>query len=288
MEIAAAERRSSSAMTRFGARSAARSPAAAEEKSPLNQSLARGLDVLQAFDAIHVEYGIRDLARKLGIDRSITYRLVRTLADAGFLEQNEVSRRYRIGHKAFEVGQRYTSAGTVYDIAIGKLRSVAEREKVNIYLAERVDTVVLYLAAIESETAVFRVGAGTRGHLHATALGKVLLAGESSRVLKTLLPRVKLVQLTSATKVSQQQVVAEIRKVREAGYSIADEENMIGIWTVGAPIVNATGRVIAAISGSVNKAEAPKSRRAAIIATMVRTAAFISTKLGAPPGSPFP
>lgn len=274
-------------MTRSGA-PVVRPTAAVEYKSPPNQSLARGLEVLKAFDAIHVEYGIRDLARKLGIDRSVTYRLVRTLANAGFLEQNEVSRRYRIGHKAFEVGQRYTSAGTVYDVAIGKLRSVAESEELNIYLAERVDTVVLYLAAIESETAVFRVGAGTRGHLHATALGKVLLASETNSALKTLLPRIKFVPLTSATKVSQPQVMAEIRKVREAGYSISDEENMIGIWTVGLPIVDATGRVIAAISGSVNKADASKSRRTAIIASMVRTAAFISTKLGAPAGSPFP
>jgi DNA-binding IclR family transcriptional regulator len=257
------------------------------QRSPLNQSLARGLEVLQAFNANHVEYGVRDLARKLGIDRSAIYRIVRTLADAGFLEQNHVSRRYRIGHKAFEVGQRYTSAGTVYDSAIGKLSAVAANEQLNIYLAERVDTDVLYLAAIESETAVFRVGAGTRGHLHATALGKVLLAGETDRALKKLLARLKPAQLTAATKTSRPQIMAEIRKVREAGHSIADEENMIGIWTVGAPIVDSTGRIVAAISGSVNKADASKSRRAKIIKVMLRTAAFVSTKLGAPPGSPF-
>jgi len=284
MEIATSERKNSGAAARLSARSSS----AVEDRGPLNQSLARGLEVLQAFDGTHVEHGIRDLARKLGIDRSITYRLVRTLADAGFLEQNKVSRRYRIGHKAFEVGQRYTSAGSVYDIAIGKLRTVAESAKLNVYLAERVDTVVLYLAAIESETSVFRVGAGTRGHLHATGLGKVLLACETDKALKTLLPRVNLVRLTPATKVSRSRVVAEIRNVREAGYSIADEENMIGIWTVGAPIVDATGRVIAAISGSVNKTDAPKNRRAAIVEIMVRTAATISARLGAPPGSPFP
>lgn len=248
-----------------------------------SQSLARGLAVLQAFDVATPEAGIRELSRRLKLDRSTVFRLVRTLLDNGFLEQNPITQKYRIGPRTFEVGQRYTSSGPLYNVAAREIRRLHEEHDVDCYLAVRLNTVLLYLTALESEDVVFRAVAGTRGHLHSTSLGKMLLASEPPAVAKSIMARISMPRLTPATKTSRAALASDVAKARQRGYSIADGENLAGVFSVAAPIRNAHGKVVAAISGSYPKESLSKKRVAAMIAAVTRCAAAISAQLGAPP-----
>lgn len=248
-----------------------------------NQSLARGLAILQAFDEITPEAGVREISRRLNLDRSTVFRLIRTLVDAGFLEQNPVTQKYRIGPRTFEVGQRYTNSGPLYDIAARQMRELHEQQGIDVYLAVRLETVVLYLSAIEGDDVVFRAIAGTRGHLHSTSLGKILLASESPEVARNIISTISLPQLTKRTKSSRRALSSEIAKVRRQGYAVSDGENLAGVFSVAAPIRNPYGQVVAAISGSYSRDKMSATRLKKMIAAVRRCADSVSKGVGAPP-----
>jgi DNA-binding IclR family transcriptional regulator len=241
------------------------------------------LVILQSFDITTPEAGIRELSRRLGLDRSTVFRLVRTLVDAGFVEQNRLTQKYRIGPRAFEIGQRYANSGMLYDVAVQEIRKLHEDHGLDVYLAVRLDNAVLYLCAIESTNVVFRAIAGTRGHLHSTSLGKVLLAAEPDETLRDLFARMALVKLTPSTKTSRGALAAEVAKVRRRRYAVSNGENLASVFSVGAPVRDISGKVVAAISVSHPKARISKRRRVDMIEAVTQCAALVSRRLGAPP-----
>lgn len=247
-----------------------------------NQSLARGLAVLQLFDRDRPDLSTADIARLLGIDRTITYRLVRTLAASGFLEPSPVPQRYRIGPTAFQVGQRYTESNGLVDAAMPLLRVLAAQHRLNAYLGTLVGSSVMYLGAVQMEEPVFvRAGPGTRGQLHSTSLGKVLLAAEPDETVRTLLEAGPLVRLTPSTRTAIGALMTEIRKVRRDGYALSQEENILGIISVGAPLRDSRQRVVGAISGSAQSQGLTKRRLDTLVAAVTQCARAISQRLGA-------
>lgn len=247
-----------------------------------NQSLARGLAILQAFDDVTPEAGIREIGRRLGLDRSTVFRLTRTLMDAGFLEQNPATQKYRIGPRAFEVGQRFTNSGPLYDAAARQMQSLHDDHDLDVYLAVRLDSVVLYLSSIESDDVVFRAIGGTRGHLHSTSLGKMLLASEPEDIARNIIAKISLPRLTPKTKTTRKALAADVAAVRKRGYATADGENLVGVFSVAAAIRNPYGQVVAVISGSYPKAKMSKTRMARMTIAVRRCADSISKALGAP------
>lgn len=245
-----------------------------------NQSLARGLAILQAFDLAKPEWGIRELGRELDLDRSVVLRLVQTLAAAGFLERNKITSRYRIGPRAFEVGQRFTRSTPLYDVALSQMRNLHDAHNLDVYLAVRLEAVVLYLGAIEADDVALRAVAGTRGHLHATSLGKILLAFEDDDVVQELLKDLPLMRLTPATKTSKSALLKDIASARKRGYALADGENFAHIFSVAAPIYDGSGKMAAAISASRPRASAAKAEQAAMIEAVTSCASQISRLLG--------
>jgi len=253
-----------------------------------NQSLSRGLHILDVVSNNGPEIGVRELSRLMDLDKSIVSRLINTLAEQGFLEQNPVTRRYRVGARAFQVGQRYTQSNPLYSVASDELHRLAEEEHLNVYLGVRSDTALLYLCSIQgSQPSVFRINTGATGHLHTTSAGKVLLAALQDEVLEKVMQKMVLARLTPYSITEPAKLLADIKKIRERGYAISDEENLVGILAVGAPIRNAPGEVIAAISAAVGKGKARADSHKRLAELVERTAALISTKLGAYPGSAF-
>lgn len=253
-----------------------------------NQSLARGLLILRKVADAEGELGVREIARQLDIDRSIVSRLVNTLAAHGFLEQNPVTRRYTIGPYAFQVGRKNSHISHLYKAAYDELFQMAKNNGVNAYLGIRSRAEVLYVAAIQTEqTSVLQVNTGVRGHLHSTSLGKVLLAAMPDDALTELLDQLTLSRLTPYTVTLPEELLAQVRYVRKCGYAVADEENLIDIISVGAPVRDASGKVVAAVSSAVHKDGRPEGFLESLIRITERAAGIISIRLGALPGAPF-
>lgn len=246
-----------------------------------NQSLWRGLLILEAFRRDTPELGVRELGRALGLNKTIVHRLVRTLADRGFLEQSPVSGKYRIGPRAFEVGQIYVTATALHEAVLPELRAIAHEHRLNAALAVLHGRDVIHLLTLQSsEAVVLRTLPGSRAPAHATAVGKVLLAAEPEGRLEELLGARPLPRFTPATIVDVEELKAQLREVRRNGYAIADEENYASVFAVGAPVRDGIGQVVAAISGACPRYALTDDRIPSIVRVVVESAARVSRSLG--------
>jgi len=178
-----------------------------------------------------------DLARRMNLPTSTAHRLARTLADAGFLELDEATMRYRLGPAVVELGlQAYNDRGLPR--AVPELAHLARVTRATADLAIRSGDHVVIVArgTTRPEYAV-----GLHRPLHSTALGKVLLAWDrpSTADIAGLGP---FRPLTSRTIVDPDRLAAELAGVRKVGYALNDGESAPGVRTVSVPILDRGGR----------------------------------------------
>ena len=107
----------------------------------------------------------------------------------------------------------------------------------------------VYLVKLESNQPIrLNSWEGKRFCLHSTSLGKALLAWRDENTIDTILKQAKLTRHTSNTITDPDELKKELRVVKERGWSLDDQENEPYIRCLGAPVMNVTGNVIAAIS----------------------------------------
>jgi DNA-binding IclR family transcriptional regulator len=253
-----------------------------EKAGTENQSVARALMILNLLANRSEPIGVREIARQLHLSPSIAQRLLKTLAKSGFLEQSGTTMAYMIGYKAFQVGNTFVAQTNLHSAVMPELYALADQQ-INGFLGVLRDRSVVYLATVQSNGHVainHRPGAQT--YLHSTAMGKALLAELSENEARALLTQRSLPRLTAHTKVSVLQLLAELQTTRRLGYSISDEENRPGFFSVGAVVRDASGLAIAVISGAVPSAGLKSQDRARIARLVVEAAHNASRKLGAP------
>ncbi len=248
-----------------------------------SQSLDRGLMVLEAIGAAETDLGVRDLARMLGIAKSIVQRLLNTLYERGFVEQEPVSRKYRIGARAFEIGSGFTRSGSLAQIATPELELLTKQHQLNSYLGILRDNTALYLATLQSSGPIaIQVSPGDRIPLHTTALGKALLFDMSDAEIRALLEGTQMERRTAKSKLGIAALIKEVRQAKALGFTISEGENIVGIYSIGAPVYDATGHIIAAISGALPVDLVGRGNLDHLSRAVVATAARISQRLGAP------
>ncbi len=260
----------------------AKAPTKTTPKGDRSQTVERALEVLAAFDDAHPELGIRELARMLQMDRTVVYRIVATLEARKFLEQNPATRRYRIGQAAFATGQFYVRSNPIFNAAVPRLQAVAATHNVNAFLATLHEDSVLYMSSIQlREPITFLLSAGSRGRVHTSSLGKVLLAGLEDAQVEKILRRIRMVPLTPRSQVSVKGLMTEVRQVRRQGYATSRDTMVMGLASVGAPIRDASGAVVAAISLSLSSDEADDVLMRKLTRTVIQCAQQISLAAGA-------
>ncbi len=239
--------------------------------------------VLEAVGSSEVDLGVRDLARELGIAKSIVQRLLNTLHDRGFVEQEPVSRKYRIGARAFEIGSGFTRSGSLAQIATPELEQLTKHHQLNSYLGILRDNAALYLATLQSSGPIaIQVSPGDRIPLHTTALGKALLFDMPDAEIRALLEASPMERRTPKSKLAVSSLIKEIRQAKMLGFTLSEGENIIGIVSIGAPVYDATGHIVAAISGALPSEAIARGKLDQLSRAVMATAARISQRLGAP------
>lgn len=246
-----------------------------------NQSVGRALKILSLLAERQEPLGVREIARRIGVAPSIAQRLIRTMANDGFVEQSDTTLRYLVGYKAFQVGNAFIGQNNLYSVVMPELYGFAD-QYVNGFLGVRRDQHLVYLATVQSNGPIamtHRPGAQT--YLHSTAMGKAMLAEMSDEEVRTLLGRTPLPKLTAKTRISLNQLIAELHEVRRLGYALNDEENREGFFSAGAVVRAMGGGAVAVLSGAVPTAGLDTRGRAKIIDLVVKAAQNASRKLGA-------
>jgi DNA-binding IclR family transcriptional regulator len=231
-------------------------------------------------------FGVRELARSIKVSPSIAQRLLSTLADYGFAEQ-EPSRRYRVGVQAFTIGNAYLSGDALVRAGLAELRELTEKHQLNGYLGVLREREVVYLIALQSSGPIaIKSSPGARTHLHTTALGKAILAQMSDEDAARLLGPQPFVRMTPRSRTRLAPLLAELNVVRRNGYAVSDEENLVGVYAIGAAVRDASGTTVAAISGALPRHEVSRASLPRLCRLVRDAAERVSARLGAPRRQP--
>jgi DNA-binding IclR family transcriptional regulator len=207
------------------------------------RSVGLALDVLECF-AGDAELGVSEIARRLGIAKSTSHRLLQTLATRGLIEQHHQTGRYRLGFHVYELGQLALARHELRHRALPTLRRLADATAltVNLAVADGPDVVfVERLVSADGERFLGR--SGSRLPSHVTSCGKAIAAfdgaadearrhaGFPARLSRTVRNRLEWDRT--------------LREVRQEGYAYSDSESFEGAASVAAPVLVGQGAVAA-------------------------------------------
>lgn len=241
------------------------------------QAITRALDVLECF-IDQRELGISELAKKCDLSPSTAHRIVRALLVRGYVEQDQHSERYHLGRSAVVIGQ----AGRRklgFDLALPILRRFSREtgESVNLGLLDH-GHVVVALRAVSPQPLRFDQPVGSRIPVHCSSMGKALLAFDAPNG-PVVLSELELAPSTPRTITTLEAFRQELDAVRVRGYSQDAEESILGVSCVGAPILDGTGRAIAAIAVQAPTARMTADREAEMTGRIIEVAAEIAEAL---------
>ncbi len=228
----------------------ATAPGRGDAKRPSgSQSLERGLDILETIEAEGADVGVREIARRLRLSPTIVQRLISSLASRGYIEKNAENARYRLGYRAMALGANGEHSADYAVAARRELERLAHDHRLNGFVSVLRGGRAVYLLAVQAEGPVgIRVSPGSEMPLHSTSAGKVLLASLDDGEARKLVGGRKLAAITPHTITDPAALIASLAKVRRQGFAIVAEENIPGVLSVGAPIRDRSGGVLAALS----------------------------------------
>ena len=227
-----------------------RGRAAGSEDSGGVRALDRALDIL---DVIAGASGLTlsEIAQRLDLAPSTVHRVLVTLAVRGVAESDHATQTWHVGPTAFRHGSAFMRRSGLVERARPVLRRLMEvtGETANLGILD--GNAVLFLNQAEThETIRAFFPPGTRSPLHASGIGKALLAHMRSFELRQLLREMQLSRFTPMTLSEPQALLDDLALIRARGYSLDNEERSLGMRCIAAPVFDLAGEAAAGISVS--------------------------------------
>jgi IclR family transcriptional regulator, pca regulon regulatory protein len=256
------------------------------ETASYSQSLERGLAILAAFRSGRPRLGISELGREVGLSRSTTHRYVATLASLGYLQQDPETRKYALGPRVVDLGFSAINSMESREVAAPHLRDLSDSTGYTVNMAILDDLDIVYVERCRSTRAGQReidlnLHVGSRLPAYCTSLGKVLLAFLPDDEREERLARIDPARRGPNTLTSRTALMAELRRVREAGFAVNNEELAYGLRSIAAPILSHQHVAVAAINLAVHSSMVSIDDLGKRLSpALIRTAAEISARLG--------
>ena len=192
---------------------------------------------------------VPELVKATGWPRPTLYRILAAVTAHGFVRYDPVAQGYTLGYRFLELAQNVWAAPDLAAVASIELQSLRDMTGETAYLAVPQEGAVMALGKFESPHEVRSAARlGVRKPMHCTSQGKAILAFLADQEVDALLGSQPLERFTPHTITDPEYLKAQLRIVRSRGYAIEDQEILLGNRCVGAPILDSTGRPVAAIS----------------------------------------
>lgn len=235
------------------------------------QSLVRAFGILDAVRTSEDEgMTLTEIASITKLPRSTTHRLLTTMNALSYVEFDSATNRWMIGFKAYALGSSFMQTRDLGRLSRPIMRSlmIAAGETVSIALPS--EHGICYTAQIRSlHDKILSVPTGTIMPMSTTASGKAMLAFAPERKVIDFLSSEPLPRHTPASSTTANALATELQRVRAAGYAIDNEEHIMGLRCVAAPILDCHGiaRASLSISGSVYRLSEQRLARLGLILT---------------------
>lgn len=215
----------------------------------------RALDILNYLFNEGEEVGISQISRDLDIPKSTVHRTLTTLEGKHFVYKNTETEKYWLGMKIYAMGEMVKENITLIDIIKPHAEALYEKvgEVINVSILDIVPNESYKGTVIFKKTGTTNVlsvnpKVGSGADAHTSSVGKCLLAYNTGLNLEEARENMELRAYTENTIDNWDDLLIELEKVREKGYSVDNEEREIGLFCIGAPILDKNNNAIAAIS----------------------------------------
>jgi IclR family acetate operon transcriptional repressor len=225
---------------------------------------------------------LSELAADTDQSPATTYRILTTLEARGLVEFDAATQLWHIGAGAFLIGARYLRRTSVVDRARPILRRLMEATGETANLGISREAHVLFVSQVESHASIRAFfPPGTLSPMHASGIGKALLAQMTDDRLSRYIATAPLDRFTARTLTDPGDLRADLQETRARGYAIDDEEKNEGMRCIAAAVYDWTGEAVAglSVSGPVSRVSVRETPRLA--EAVARAAADLSAALGA-------
>jgi IclR family pca regulon transcriptional regulator len=218
------------------------------------EALARGLDVLQAFEPRQPVLPLAEIAARAELARPTARRILLTLIELGYVRTQGAG--YSLTPKVLELGTVFIQSLGLWEIARPHMEQLVSRTNESTSIAQLDGSDIVYIARTAVPKIVgLAVSIGTRFPALQTSLGKVLLAAMTPDVLEETLSIPSRSGVTPRWDPTIAERDAELRDVRAKGWALTDQALALGIRSIAAPLRDGTGQVVAAVNVNANAAE---------------------------------
>lgn len=256
------------------------SPPGAEDthRSGRTQAIGRALAVLDLFRDAPASLGLLQIASAVSLSPSTAHRIVAALVRGRYLVQNTETGRYYLGRGAVLLGlAAERNLGLHGALPVIERLGARTQESVNLGVRDGMSGLVV-MRVLSPQPLRFDQQPGTRAPLHASAMGKCLLsfAGDVDDYLQAV---GRLQKFTDSTVTSARALRKELVLIRERGYSIDNEESIPGLRCVGAPVLDTSGNLRAAIAIQAPSVRMPDERVTELAPELMTTAKEVAELL---------
>lgn len=224
-------------------------PMPRKSETYFSTTIEKGLKILSLFDQDRTKSSLAEISRLTKINKTSTYRFVNTFLELGFLRKNRETKMISLGPRAIALGHGFLRGFDLLDVIRPIIDNAVKTYQATVDAALLDGDALLIIYRRETgNTLTYRLPTVTRS-LHCSAIGKSVLAFLSEDELTGMIKPSQLVRKTPNSIVNYENLLKELRRIREHGYALNREEFIIGLIAIGAPLIHIdTKRVVGAVS----------------------------------------
>ena len=246
------------------------------------QSLDRAIAILEGLSGLGAAT-LSELAAATGQSPATVYRVLVTLEVRGVVELSPEDQTWAVGPNAFLIGSAFLRRTSVVERARAPMRLLRDETGETANLGMPRGDQVMFVSQVETDASLRAFfPPGTLSPLHASGIGKALLAWFDAPRRAAYLARADLMRFTAQTITSRDALAEDLERIRVRGYALDDEEKAEGMRCVAAPVFDASGDPVAGLSVSGPSARVTPENAGRLGAEVARAAAALSAARGAP------
>ncbi len=248
------------------------------------QSLDRALELLNIIASAETGISLTELSREAKLNSSTAYRLLSTLVVRGYAYQDPANKTYRLGAQSLYIGQAALTQIDLRQIAIPLLKELADETNELANLVELREDHAVYIAQERAGNRAVQMFTqlGVKVPLHCSGVGKAMLANLEEVDLQRLIEAGTLEAYTVNTISNPLKLRTELDLIRKRNYATDNEEREVGVRCIAAPVFQAGGRAVAAVSISGPPARLRPENDQDLSQFVIQAAGQISKLLGHP------
>ncbi|WP_252313090.1 IclR family transcriptional regulator [Sinobaca sp. H24] len=245
------------------------------------KSVDRALQMIAVISTHKEGIGVTGLAEKIGVTKSAAFKILTTLVEHGYAEQDRTTKKYKLGYKYLELSSLLLESMDIRTLARPFLQELEEETNEVIHLVVMDQEQMVYIDKLEGyETLRMHSKVGRRAPGHCTSAGKMILAHLSPEEVEHVLREQGMEPHTPYTITDKGVLLKELEAVRNRGYAVEEQENELGITCIAAPVFDNKKKITGAVSISGPSIRMSKERIQKISPLLIDVTSRISSRLG--------